>query len=72
MVWALLPLKDFVNAKKRLSGVLSAAERRRLFHVMVEDVLDVEISGSGKVSYHGDPLVTSNITGSGRVEQLAD
>jgi len=41
MVWALLPLKDFVNAKTRLSGVLSAAERRRLFHVMVEDVLDV-------------------------------
>lgn len=41
MVWALLPLKDFVNAKQRLSGVLSAAERRRFFHVMVEDVLDV-------------------------------
>lgn len=41
MVWALLPLKDFVNAKKRLSGVLSATERRRLFHNMVEDVLDV-------------------------------
>ncbi len=40
MVWALLPLKDFVNAKKRLSGVLSATERRRLFHNMVEDVLD--------------------------------
>lgn len=41
MVWALLPLKDFVNAKQRLSGVLSATERRRLFHNMVEDVLDV-------------------------------
>jgi FO synthase len=41
VVWALLPLKDFVNAKKRLSGVLSATERRRLFHNMVEDVLDV-------------------------------
>ncbi len=41
MVWALLPLKDFVNAKQRLSGVLAAHERRHLFHTMVEDVLDV-------------------------------
>ncbi len=41
MVWALLPLKDFVNAKQRLSGVLNASERRRLFHAMVEDVLAV-------------------------------
>lgn len=41
MIWALLPLKDFVNAKKRLSGVLSATERRHLFHSMVEDVLEV-------------------------------
>ncbi len=41
MVWAVLPLKDFVNAKQRLSGVLQAHERRRLFHCMVEDVLGV-------------------------------
>ncbi|WP_101757413.1 5-amino-6-(D-ribitylamino)uracil--L-tyrosine 4-hydroxyphenyl transferase CofH [Oceanicoccus sp. KOV_DT_Chl] len=41
MLWALLPLKDFVNAKQRLSGVLAAHERRHLFHTMVEDVLDV-------------------------------
>ncbi|MGK0499112.1 MAG: FO synthase [Oceanicoccus sp.] len=41
MLWALLPLKDFVNAKQRLSGVLAANERRHLFHSMVEDVLDV-------------------------------
>lgn len=41
MVWALLPLKDFVNAKQRLSGVLSPQERRHFFHCMVEDVLDV-------------------------------
>ena len=38
-MWAILPLKDFVSAKQRLSGVLSASERRRLFHAMVEDVL---------------------------------
>lgn len=41
MVWALLPLKDFVNAKQRLSGVLSPHERRHFFHSMVEDVLAV-------------------------------
>lgn len=41
MLWALLPLKDFVNAKQRLSGVLAAHERRHVFHHMVEDVLDV-------------------------------
>lgn len=41
MVWALLPLKDFVNAKQRLSGVLSPQERRHFFHSMVEDVLAV-------------------------------
>jgi 2-phospho-L-lactate guanylyltransferase len=40
-IWAILPLKDFVNAKQRLSGVLAPHERRRLFHCMVEDVLDV-------------------------------
>ncbi len=41
MVWALLPLKDFVDAKQRLSGVLAPHERRRLFQAMVEDVLTV-------------------------------
>jgi len=40
-MWVVLPLKDFVSAKQRLSGVLSAVERRRLFHAMVEDVLSV-------------------------------
>lgn len=40
-MWALLPLKDFVQAKQRLSGALTAAERRSLFHAMVQDVLDV-------------------------------
>jgi 2-phospho-L-lactate guanylyltransferase len=41
MVWAILPLKDFVNAKQRLSGVLAPHERRRVFQAMVNDVLDV-------------------------------
>lgn len=39
MSWAVLPLKDFVNAKQRLSGVLAPHERRGLFQAMVEDVL---------------------------------
>lgn len=41
MLWALLPLKDFVNAKQRLAGVLAPHERRRFFQSMVDDVLTV-------------------------------
>lgn len=40
-MWALLPLKNFNEAKQRLSGVLSPLERRGLFQAMVEDVLGV-------------------------------
>lgn len=40
-MWALLPLKNFDEAKQRLSGVLSPLERRGLFQAMVEDVLEV-------------------------------
>lgn len=40
-MWALLPLKDFVQAKQRLAGTLTVSERRGLFHAMVEDVLTV-------------------------------
>jgi 2-phospho-L-lactate guanylyltransferase len=39
MIWAVLPLKDFMNAKQRLSGILAPHERRALFQAMVEDVL---------------------------------
>ena len=38
-LWALIPVKDFVNAKQRLSGVLSPSERRGLSQAMVEDML---------------------------------
>ena len=38
-MWLVLPLKDFVKAKQRLSGCLSISERRALFQHMVEDVL---------------------------------
>lgn len=38
---ALVPLKDLVEAKSRLSGLLSPAQRRALAQAMVEDVLCV-------------------------------
>lgn len=38
-MWAVLPAKDFNDAKQRLGGVLDADERRGLFRVMFEDVL---------------------------------
>lgn len=40
-MWALLPLKNFTDAKLRLSGVLAPQERRGLFLAMVKDVLSV-------------------------------
>ena len=40
-MWALLPLKNFADAKLRLSGVLAPEERRGLFLAMVKDVLSV-------------------------------
>jgi 2-phospho-L-lactate guanylyltransferase len=36
---AVVPIKDLVNAKRRLASVLSEPERRSLFQAMVEDVL---------------------------------
>ena len=41
MTQALLPLKDLVEAKSRLAGLLSPSERRALAQAMVEDVLTV-------------------------------
>lgn len=41
MAHALLPLKDLVAAKTRLSGILSASERRGLMQAMAQDVLAV-------------------------------
>jgi len=39
MAQALVPLKDLVRAKTRLSGLLDSSERRALAQAMVEDVL---------------------------------
>lgn len=38
-LWAVLPAKDFVNAKQRLAPVLNPAQRNALFRAMLEDVL---------------------------------
>lgn len=39
-MWAVLPAKNFDDAKQRLAGVLNTAERRDLFAAMFEDVLE--------------------------------
>ena len=39
MIGAVLPIKDMGDAKQRLAGLLSAAERRQLSEVMAGDVL---------------------------------
>jgi 2-phospho-L-lactate guanylyltransferase len=38
-LWAVVPVKNLEDAKQRLAGVLSAAERHGLFRAMLEDVL---------------------------------
>lgn len=38
-MWAVVPVKDLAGAKARLAPVLSADERRDLFHAMLSDVL---------------------------------
>lgn len=38
-MWAVLPAKDFSDAKQRLASVLDADARRMLFQAMFEDVL---------------------------------
>ncbi len=43
-MWAVLPAKDFRNAKKRLSPALTPQERQSLFAVMLEDVLEAAVN----------------------------
>ena len=38
-MWAVVPIKDFTNAKERLSQILSPQERHSLARAMAEDVL---------------------------------
>lgn len=39
--WAIVPIKPFVSAKRRLAGTLDPLQRAQLARIMAEDVLDV-------------------------------
>jgi 2-phospho-L-lactate guanylyltransferase len=61
-VWAVVPVKEFEGAKRRLSSCLSPEERCTLATVMLEDVLDAvsavrELAGLLVVTV--DPVATS-------------
>ncbi len=53
--WAVVPVKDFKNAKSRLAPVLNATERQQLSRIMVQDVLGA-ISGVYRLA--GTVMVT--------------
>lgn len=57
MAQALLPLKDLVQAKTRLAGLLSPSERRALAQSMAEDVLEVL---AGHPEIHRTTLVSDD------------
>lgn len=40
-IWAVVPVKEFADAKQRLAPALAAAQRRRLAAAMLQDVLAV-------------------------------
>jgi 2-phospho-L-lactate guanylyltransferase (CobY/MobA/RfbA family) len=44
-IWAVIPVKEFIGAKHRLSGLLSPPERRLLGETMLTDMLDA-VAGS--------------------------
>ena len=46
-MWAIVPIKDFTDAKGRLSKVLTPAERESLARAMFQDVLDALMETSG-------------------------
>lgn len=46
-MWAVLPAKNFTDAKQRLGGVLNAGERTALFAAMFEDVLSTLVRVPG-------------------------
>ena len=55
-MWAILPVKDFTDAKQRLSAALTPHERRGLFAAMVEDVL-AALAGCGRL-FEGILVIT--------------
>lgn len=72
MVWVILPIKDFVQAKTRLSGVLAPHERRSLMQAMVEDVLSVLCSHSEieRVVLVSDDPAAELLAGKYQIESL--
>jgi 2-phospho-L-lactate guanylyltransferase len=61
-VWAVVPVKELVGAKQRLSSCLSLEERRALATTMLEDVLDAlsavqQLAGVLVITV--DPVATS-------------
>lgn len=46
-MWAVLPAKDFIDAKQRLAPVLTPAQRNALFRAMLEDMLAMLASVRG-------------------------
>jgi 2-phospho-L-lactate guanylyltransferase len=46
-MWAVLPAKDFVDAKQRLAPVLNPAQRNALFRAMLEDVVAMLVTVRG-------------------------
>ncbi|PJK29038.1 2-phospho-L-lactate guanylyltransferase [Minwuia thermotolerans] len=64
-MWIILPIKNLDQAKQRLSGALTPAERRRLFETMLEDVL----SEARKVAAADGVLIVSREP---KARELAD
>lgn len=67
-LWAVMPVKRFVQAKQRLAGLLDANERAALACAMFEDVLHVLVSSScvaGVLVVTGDPMATVIARGAG-------
>ena len=56
-VYAVIPIKQIVDAKQRLSGLLSPTQRTGLFRAMVEDVLAV---ATGSTALAGCVVVTDD------------
>jgi len=46
-IWAIIPVKEFDGAKKRLAGLLSPQQRLRLAETMLADVLDAVAGARG-------------------------
>lgn len=67
-IWAVLPVKPFRLAKRRLAGILVAGERATLARLMYEDVLDTiassaELAGAIIVSADEDAAAIARLRG---------